>query len=212
MGPSPLKVLLVDDHAMARAGIRLMLESADDIRVVAEARTIEEALSAVDAYAIDVALLDISIGNECGLNLLRVLRRKQPGLAMLMLSTHAETSYGVRALKGGAVGYLTKDVGIADLVGAVRKASVGGMYISSALGERLVRQINGSSQAAHCALSEREFDVMRRLAAGETLTSIAHALFLSPKTVSTHRSRIFVKLGVRSNAELARYALEEQLI
>lgn len=212
MGPERIDVLLVDDHAIALAGVRLMLESAADIHVVAAVQTAEAALSAVEAEAIDVAVLDISIGADCGLNLLRLLRRKQPRIAVLMLSAHAETNYAVRAIKGGAVGYLTKDAGIAELVGAVRKAACGGMYLSETLSERLAWQLNGHAQGAHCALSEREFDVMRRLAGGESLTSIGRALFLSPKTVSTHRSRILEKLGVRSNAELARYALEEGLI
>ena len=212
MRPDLIRVLLVDDHAVARAGVRLMLESAVDICIVAEAKTAEEALNAVDAGAIDVALLDISLGADSGLQLLRLLHRKEPGIAVLMLSAHAETNYAIRALKGGAVGYLTKDVGIAELVNAVRKASGGAMYLSSTLSERLARQLNGSPQSAHCSLSEREFDVMRRLAGGESLTSIGQALFLSPKTVSTHRTRIFGKLGVHSNAELARYALEERLL
>lgn len=212
MKSDPIKVLLVDDHALALAGVRLMLETASDIRVVATAETAEAALRAVEKDAIDVALLDISIGTDCGLNLLRVLRRKQPGLALLMLSAHAETSYAVRALHGGANGYLTKNVGVAELADAVRKASRGGLILGSTLSEKLARQLNGRPQKVHCALSEREFDVMRRLTAGESLTSIGRALFLSPKTVSTHRSRILTKLGVRSNAELVRYALEEQLI
>lgn len=212
MRPDLIRVLLVDDHAVALAGVRLMLADAEDIRIVAEAKTAEEALRAVDADAIDVALLDISLGADCGLSLLRLMHRKQPGIAVLMLSAHAEPNYAVRALKGGAVGYLTKDVGIAELVNAVRKASGGAMYISSTLSERLASQLDGYPQSAHCALSEREFDVMRRLAGGESLTSIGKALYLSPKTVSTHRTRIFGKLGVRSNAELARYALEERLL
>lgn len=212
MRPDPIKVLLVDDHAIALAGVRLMLQSASDIRVVAAAQSVEQALGAADADAIDVALLDISIGDDCGLNLLQQLRRKQPAIAVLMLSAHAETHYAVRALRGGAAGYLSKDVGIAELVDAVRKASSGGVYLSLSLREKLAQPLHGQAQSAHCALSAREFDVMLRLAGGESLTSIGRALYLSPKTVSTHRSRILVKLGVRSNAELARYALEERLI
>ena len=206
------RVLLVDDHAIARAGVRLMLETAGDIVVVAEAQTVEQALRAAEEGAIDVALLDINIAGDCGLNLLRTLRRMRPDIAVMMLSTYSEASYALRALKSGAVGYLTKDVGIAELIAAVRKAAQGGIYLSATLSECLAIQLARSQGGAHRALSEREFDVMRRLASGETLTSIGVALFLSPKTVSTHRGRIFAKLGVHSNAALARYALEEGLI
>lgn len=212
MRPDPIKVMVVDDHAVALAGVRLLLQDASDIRIVAAAQNVEQALGALDRETIDVALLDISLGADCGLSLLPLLRRKQPAVAVLMLSAHAETYYAVRALRAGAAGYLTKDVGAAELADAVRKAVSGVVCLSSSLRERLARPLHGHAQSAHFALSGREFDVMRRLAAGESLTSIGRALYLSPKTVSTHRSRILVKLCVGSNAELARYALEEGLI
>lgn len=212
MTPESYKVLVVDDHAIARNGIRLMLGTAGDICVVAEASTAQEALTALETCAVDVAIVDISMRGECGLNLLRTLRRIRPEIAVLMLSTHAEDVYAIRALRSGAAGYLTKDVGIAELVAAVRKAATGGIYISSSLSECLALQLKGDHSGIHGTLSEREFDVMRRLASGETLTSIGQTLFLSPKTISTYRTRVLEKLGVHSNAELTRYALEEGII
>lgn len=212
MTPESLKVLVVDDHAIARNGIRLMLGTADDISVVAEASTAQEALTAIDRCAVDVAIVDISMRGDCGLALLRSLRRIRPEIAVLMLSAHAEDVYAIRALKSGAAGYLTKDVGIAELVAAVRKAALGGIYLSTALSECLALHLKGERSGVHGTLSEREFDVMRRLASGESLTAIGQTLFLSPKTISTYRSRVLEKLGVHSNAELARYALEEGII
>lgn len=212
MMPEFLRVLVVDDHAIARSGIRLMLGTAGDIRVVAEASTVQQALTAVDTYEVDVAIVDISMRGECGLDLLRSLRRIRPGIAVLMLSTHAEEVYAIRSLKSGAAGYLTKDAGIDELVGAVRRVAKGRIYISSSLSECLASQLKGDRSGIHATLSDREFDVMRRLASGESLTAIGHTLFLSPKTISTYRARVLEKLGARSNAELTRYALEEGLI
>lgn len=212
MAIDSVKVMLVDDHAIARGGIRLMLETAGDIDVVCEAGTAAEAIDLLATCTVDVAIVDISMPGKSGLDLLRSLRAQQPWVAVLMLSTHPEETYAVRALKHGAAGYMTKDVSIATLVAAVRKVGAGGKFFTPALADRLVMQLQGGGLAGHEALSKRELEVMVRLAAGETVTTIGAALFLSPKTISTYRTRILEKLGAATNAELTRYAMEEGLI
>lgn len=212
MGISATRVMLVDDHAIARAGIRLMLETAGDIAVVCEAATMAEAMDTLAACSVDVAIVDISMPGKSGLDMLRAVRAQHPHIAVLMLSTHPEETYAVRALKQGAAGYLTKDVSLATLLVAVHKVAAGGKYFTAALGERLVTQLQSGSLAGHEALSKRELEVMTRLAAGETVTMIGATLFLSPKTISTYRTRILEKLGAANNAELTRYAMEEGLI
>lgn len=212
MAIEPLRVVVVDDHAIARGGIRLMLATAGDIGVVGEAATWQEAMTVIAACQVDVALVDISLPGKSGFDLLRMLRARRPEIAVLMLSTHPEEIYALRALKIGAAGYLTKDVAIAVLVAAVRKVAGGGKFFSAALGERLVLQLQGGGIGGHEGLSKREFEVMMRLAAGEAVGAIGASLSLSPKTVSTYRSRIFDKLGMDSNAALTRYAMEEGLI
>lgn len=212
MAISVVRVMLVDDHAIARAGIRLMLETAGDIAVVCEAASVAEAIDVLAACSVDVLIVDISMPGRSGLDLLRTVRAQQPHVAVLMLSTHPEETYAVRALKHGAAGYLTKDVSIATLLAAVQKVAAGGKYFTAALGERLVTQLQNGGLAGHEALSKRELEVMTRLAAGETITAIGATLFLSPKTISTYRTRILEKLGAANNAELTRYAMEEGLI
>lgn len=209
---SPLTVVIVDDHPLARAGVRRMLESACDIEVVAEAGTVDDALIAIAASNVQVVILDISLPGSSGMNLLRTLKRTRPDIAVLMLSTHAEETYAIRALMSGAVGYLTKDVSIANLVAAVRKAARGTRNFSTSVSELLVQQLQGGGINGHERLSGREFDVMLRLAVGESITAIAHAMCLSPKTISTYRSRIFEKINIHNNAELTRYAMEEGLV
>jgi DNA-binding NarL/FixJ family response regulator len=209
MAISVVRVMLVDDHAIARAGIRLMLESGGDIAVVGEAASVEEAIDVLAVCSVDVLIVDISMPGRSGLDLLRAVRVQQPHVAVLMLSTHPEETYAVRALKHGAAGYLTKDVSIATLLAAVQKVAAGGKYFTAALGERLVTQLQNGGMAGHEALSKRELEVMT---AGETITTIGATLFLSPKTISTYRARILEKLGAANNAELTRYAMEEGLI
>ncbi len=205
-------VVIVDDHPLARTGVRRMLDTADDIQVVAEAGSVEEALNEIAKVNVRVVVLDISMPGASGMYLLRLLKRTRPEIAVLMLSTYAEETYAIRALKSGASGYLTKDAPIAQLVCAVRKAAAGGRHFSASFNERLVQQVQCGSVSGHHDLSLREFDVMLRLAIGESVTSIGAAMFLSPKTISTYRSRIFEKLNVHNNAELTRYAIEEGLL
>ncbi|MGF6920642.1 response regulator [Paraburkholderia sp. 40] len=207
-----IKVLLVDDHTVARNGVRLMLSSAPEIRVVGEAETAADALHLVRDPNFDVALVDIALPGKNGLELLKCLRVAQPRLAVLILSTYSEEIYALRALKLGAAGYLTKDSPTATLVAAVRKAARGSKYVSPSLAEKLASMIGGQSAASHEALSNREIEVLKLLARGEHLVQIGDMLHLSPKTVTTYRTRILEKMGLHSNAELARYAVENGLL
>jgi DNA-binding NarL/FixJ family response regulator len=207
-----IKVLLVDDHAIARNGVRLMLGTADGIAVTGEAANAQEAMLRVQAEEFDVALVDITMPGKNGLDLLRTLRAERPKLAVLILSTYAEDIYAVRALKLGAAGYLTKDAPTGVLVAAVRKAAAGGKHVSPALLEKLASLIGGGGMATHEKLSNRELEVFKLIAAGESLVQVGKSLHLSPNTVTTYRARILEKMGMGSNAELTRYALENGII
>ena len=209
----PIRVMLVDDHTIARNGVRLMLGTADDIRVAAEAANAQEALELVRDATFDVALLDITMPGMNGLDLLRKLRSACPAMAALMLSTYAEEIYAVRALKLGAAGYLTKDVPTSVLVDAVRRAAAGRKYVSPTLMDKLASMVSGETAASgHEVLSNRELEVLKLIAQGEPLFQIGERLHLSPNTVTTYRTRILDKMGMGSNAEITRYALENGLI
>jgi len=212
MSTEPIRVLLVDDHTVARSGVRLMLSGTSEIEVLWEAENAVDAMRLVREQKFDVALVDIAMPGKNGLDLLKSLRIEQPALAVLMLSTYSEEIYAVRALKLGAAGYLTKDSSTATLVAAVRKAAAGGKYVSPSLMEKFAGMMGGKSSASHEALSNRELEVLKLLAKGESLTTIAEMLHLSPKTVTTYRSRILEKMELSSNAELARYAIENGLL
>ena len=213
MAPERVRVLLVDDHAIARNGVRLMLGTAGDIDVAGEAADAQQALDLVRLATFDVALLDISMPGTNGLELLRHLRSQCPDMAVLILSTYAEEIYAVRALKQGAAGYLTKDAPTSVLVDAVRRAAAGRKYVSPSLVEKLAALVSGEAAAAgHDALSNRELEVFKLIALGEPLVQIGERLHLSPNTVTTYRSRILDKMGMSSNADLTRYALEHGLI
>ncbi|MFA9218998.1 MAG: response regulator transcription factor, partial [Sphingomonadaceae bacterium] len=168
MTVDPIRVLLVDDHAIARNGVRLMLGTANDIAVTGEASNAQEALQLVALHQYDVALLDITMPGKNGLDLLKQLHSEQPRLAVLMLSTYSEEIYAVRALKLGAAGYLTKDAPTATLVSAVRKAAAGGKHVSEAVVDKLATLIGGGGAAVsnHEALSNRELEVFKLIAAG----------------------------------------------
>ena len=211
-GNNTIRVLLVDDHAIARNGVRLMLSSAEDIDVTGEAGTAQDALLLVRVQDFDVALVDITMPGKNGLDLLKALRVEKPKLAVLILSTYSEEIYAVRALKLGASGYLTKDAPTAALVTAVRKAAAGGKHFSLALLEKLAGLMGGAGVSTHEALSNRELEVLKLIAAGDSLVKIGETLHLSPNTVTTYRTRILEKMGMGSNAELTRYALENGLI
>ncbi len=207
-----IKVMLVDDHAIARNGVRLMLGTADDITVAGEADNAQAALQLAQGDHFDVAVVDITMPGMSGLDLLRQLRTARPKLAVLMLSTYAEEIYAVRALKLGAAGYLTKDAPTNVLVAAVRKVAAGGKYVSATMLDKLASLIGGGGVSTHEGLSNRELEVFKLIAAGQSLVHVGKALHLSPNTVTTYRARILEKMGMTSNAELTRYALENGII
>ena len=207
-----IRVLLVDDHSIVRNGVRRMLETVSDIAVTGEAETAQDAMRLVREKDFDVALIDIGLPDKSGLQLLKLVRAERPKLAVLMLSMHSVEAYALRAIKLGAVGYLTKDISAVTLVAAVRNAAAGGKHISPELAEKLVNAIGRGDAAPHEALSDRELEVLKLLASGERLVRIAEKLHLSPSTVTTYRARILEKTGMDSNAKLARYALENGLL
>jgi DNA-binding NarL/FixJ family response regulator len=209
---SVIRVLLVDDHAVVRNGVRLMLGTSDDIEVAGEAQTASDALLLARTQSFDVALVDVALPDRNGLELVRPLRAQQPTLAVLMLSIYAEEVYALRAIKHGAAGYLTKRVSAETLIAAVRKVHSGGKYITASLAERFAQHVGEALGPAHETLSDRELEVLKLIAGGESLANIATTLHLSPNTVTTYRARICQKIGLKSNAQLARYALEHGLL
>ncbi|MFT5589879.1 MAG: DNA-binding NarL/FixJ family response regulator [Bradyrhizobium sp.] len=207
-----IRVMLVDDHAVVRSGVRLMLGTTDDIVVTGEADSGHAAMKLVAAQVFDVALVDIALPGRNGLELLKQLRQEQPKLAVLMFSMYSEEVYAVRALRQGAVGYLTKDSSAAVIIDAVRTAAAGRKYVSPALVERLAELLGEGVRFPHEALSDRELEVMKLLASGDSLVQIAAALHLSASTVTTYRARILEKTGLKGNTALSRYAIEHGLI
>lgn len=209
-----IKVLLVDDHVIARSGVRLMLGTADDINVTGEAANAQDGMALAMGEEFDVALVDITMPGKNGLDLLKSLRSARPKLAVLVLSTYSEEIYAIRALKLGAAGYLTKDTPTAVLVAAVRKAASGGKHVSPELMEKLAGLLGGGGEEGgnHESLSNRELDVFKLLAGGASLVHIATTLHLSPNTVTTYRARILEKMLMSSNAEMTRYAIEKSII
>ena len=212
MNSPTLQILLVDDHAVVRGGLQLLLAQTGDMEVAGEAENAEQAIQLVRQGEFDVALVDIGLPGKGGLDLLKQLKAERPHLAVLMLSMYAEEVYAVRALKAGASGYLTKNSPPATLLAAIRKVAGGGKHVSPALLERLAVEVGRGGKSGSEVLSDREVEVLRRIASGESLNQIAEALYLSPKTVTTYRSRIVEKTGLHSNAELTRYALEKGML
>jgi len=207
-------MLLVDDHAIVREGLKRVLCPNDSTWALTEAETGFQALELLRTSEFDLALVDISLPGMNGLELIRRIKTEFSAVRVLVLvlSMHAEEQYALRAFKAGADGYVTKDMAATELVGAVRKVAAGGAYVTASLAESVVRQLNGSANAPrHALLTDRELDVLRRIAAGQRLTDIANGLHLSVKTVSTHKTRIQEKLQVSSTAELVRYALHHRI-
>ncbi len=208
-----IKVFIADDHPVVRRGIRQIVADTHDIVVVGEATTGAETLELVgDLISCDLVLLDLSLPDRDGLDILKQLRREHPGLRVLVLTMHSEDQFAVRALKAGAAGYLTKDGAPAELIGAIRKIVAGGRHVNAQLAERLVVHLGPDAERpAHERLSDREYQVLRMIAAGKTTRQISAELALSIKTVSTYRSRLLDKMDMKSAAELAAYAVRHRL-
>jgi len=208
-----IKVFIADDHPIVRQGLRQILSGLPDMEVAGEAANAQETLEQVRAGGWDVLVLDITMPDRSGFDILKELKHEQPHLPVLVLSIHAEEQLAVRVLKAGASGYLTKENAPDELVKAIRKVVSGGKYISRGLAESLAFGLDtDSARPRHEALSDREFQVMQLMASGKTLTEIAEELSLSTKTVSTYRTRLLHKMNLETNAEIIRYALENGLI
>lgn len=209
----PLRILIVDDHPIMRQGIRQTLADGAEIGEIGEAATPQEALDQVRQHEWDAVILDIGLPGRGGLQLLKDIKREMPRLPVLILSMHAEDQYAVRAVRAGAAGYLTKEAATEKLVEAISKVASGGRYISTDLADRLASELTvDASKPLHASLSDREFDVLRRIASGQTVSDIADRLSLSVKTVSTYRSRILEKMRLKNNAELMQYVLTNHLL
>ena len=208
-----IRILVADDHPVVRQGLKQIIADSYDMVVAGEASDGQEVLEQVRKNDYDVVLLDISMPSRSGLDILKQLKIEKPGLAFLILSVHPEQQYAVRALKAGASGYLTKDHAPEELIAAIRAVASGKKYLSSSLAQELAAQLGTATRKLpHQTLSDREYSILLLIASGSTKRGIAQKLLLSPKTVSTYRSRILKKMGLNSDAELVRYALENQLL
>ncbi len=209
-----MKILMVDDHRVVRHGVKLILAGEFPGAAVEEAGTAAEAIARVgERDQWDLVLLDLSLPDRSGLDALRDIKQLRPALPVLVLSMHPEAEFAVRVLRAGAAGYLTKQSAAEELVVAMRKVLAGGRYITAALAEQLAADLGAAGfRPAHELLSNREYQTMQLLAAGRTVNEIAAALALSPKTVSTYRTRVLAKLNIKSTVDLVRYALQHQLV
>lgn len=208
-----IRVLIADDHAIVRQGLRQILAETNDMVVAGEAETAHEALKLVREAEWDVALLDISMPDKSGIDTLKLIRKERPKLPVLMLSMHPEDHYAVRCLKAGASGYLTKQSAPVQLVTAIRQVASGRQYISPAVAEELANSLGQDvEQPAHTTLSDREYQTLRLIATGHSLSEIAATLSLSAKTVSVYRARLLEKLNLKNNADIAHYAVKNNLV
>ena len=208
-----IRILIVDDHTIVREGIKYVLKGYPDIKVAGEASNGQEALEKITPDDYDVIITDISLPGKNGLDILKDVKRRNLNLPVLIFSMHPEDQYGIRALQAGASGYLMKDCSANELVLAIRKVSSGGKFLTASLAEKLAFHLeHGFTEAPHDRLSDREFQIMRMLIVGKTITEIASELSLSVKTVSTHRTHILEKMKMESNAELVIYAKAYNLL
>jgi DNA-binding NarL/FixJ family response regulator len=208
-----IRVLIADDHAIVRQGLKQILAETRDMVVAAEAETASEAIKLAREADWDVALLDISMPDKSGIDTLKQIRKERPKLPVLILSMHPEDHYAVRCLKAGASGYLTKQSAPVQLVHAIRQVASGRKYISAAVAEELANSIGvDTDRPAHALLSDREYQTLRLIATGHSLSEIAAQLSLSAKTVSVYRARLLEKLNLKNNADVASYAVKNGLV
>ena len=208
-----MRILIVDDHAIVRRGLRELLSDEFHGAAFGEASDAQQALEQLRKKEWDVALLDIALPGKSGLDLLKELKTGWPKLPVLILSAHPEDQFAVRVLKAGAGGYLTKESAPEELAKAIRKIMAGGRYVSPALAEKLALGVKKDLTCMpHETLSDREYEVMSRIASGKTVTEIGEELSLSPKTISTYRSRVLLKLSVKNSAAIVQYAIRNGLV
>ncbi|MFC6282952.1 MULTISPECIES: response regulator [Polaromonas] len=207
-----IRIVIADDHAIVREGLKRIIFSIGDMSVAGEAGDGAEVMQRVRDTECDLLVLDLSMPGRSGMELIKLVRSEKPGLRILVLSMHQELQYAVRAIKNGASGYLTKESAPAQLEQAIRKIASGGAFISAEVAEQLaLGAMPGSEALAHESLSNREFEIFRMLVTGTSLTDIAAKLSLSVKTVSTHKTNLMFKLGTQNQSELIRYAIRHGL-
>jgi len=208
-----IKVCLVDDHTIVRKGLKQLLEDTSDINVSGEAGNTSAMFSLLKNEHFDVIVLDISLPGRSGVEALKQLKEMDSDIPVLILSMHPPEQYAMRVMKAGASGYLTKESAPNELIMAVRQVSRGKRYINAELAEELANYVNGNTAfSLYSKLTDREYEVMREISKGKSLTTIGEELSLSVKTISTYRRRILNKLGLRNNSELIRYAMDHDLI
>ncbi len=213
MDKKAIRVIIADDHAILRAGLKQILAETDDIVVVAEAKNGHEAIKLGSQPGADVMLLDISMPDRSGIEVLKFIKKENVQIAVLMLSMHREDQYAVRSLKAGAAGYLCKQSASSELVNAIHTVAKGKKYITPEVAEILANQVGEQSgQAPHEGLSDREFQTLTMIASGLAVGEIADKLMLSVKTVSMYRTRLLEKMQMRHNAELTHYAIKNGLL
>jgi two-component system invasion response regulator UvrY len=208
-----IKILTVDDHAIVRNGVKILFEGRPETAAFGEASNAEEAARLVREQDWDVVVMDITLGDRSGIEVMKDLRSIRPGLPVLILSMHSEAQYARRAFKAGAAGYITKDSLPDELARAIKKVAEGGKYVSPTLAEMLVMDVDrGLERAPHERLSDREFEIMCLIGSGKTVSEIATLIARSVKTVSTYRARILEKTGLRTNAEITYYVIQNKLL
>jgi DNA-binding NarL/FixJ family response regulator len=207
------RIVIADDHAVVRKGLRQLIVEADDMTVVGEAATGDELLTVVRQNPVDVVILDLSLGTRSGLDLLKHIKSEFPKLPVIILSMHSEDLFAVRALRAGAAGYVEKNSTPEELLTAIRRAAHGGTYVSAHIGEKIAADLarGGSAILPHERLTDRELEVFRLLGSGMSVTAIAHTLNLSVKTVSTHRTHVLARTGLRNNADIVDYVIAHGL-
>jgi len=208
-----IRVFIADDHTIVRDGIKQILKQFSDMAVAGEAENGAQLLNSLRTVACDIVLMDISMPGRNGIEYLKDLKQFQPDLPVLVLSMHPEEHYALRALKAGAAGYLTKKSATRELISAIRKVIGGGKYINTSMAEKIAMELDDySDKPLHKKLSDREFQVLRMIASGNTVTEIAGELNLSVQTISTYRSRILSKMDMKTNADLIYYAVINKLV
>ncbi|AOK32293.1 MULTISPECIES: response regulator [Burkholderia] len=208
-----IKVLIADDHTLVRDGLRHILHNASGFEVAGQAWDGASTIALVRGTDAQVLVLDLSMPGRTGVELIKQIKDERPALHILVLTMHAEQQYAVRAFRAGASGYMTKESASAELIGAVTKVAAGGVYVSLAMAEQLAQSLNEpAGTLPHQRLSDREFEVFRRIAAGESIAEIAQALCVSAKTISTYKTRILEKMHMPHEAALIRYAIRHKLV
>ena len=212
-GNTTINVLIADDHAIVREGLKQILADTRDIVVAGDAENGSDAVKLARNTDADVLLLDISMPDRSGIEVLKLVRKEAPKLAVLMLSMHREDQYAIRSLKAGAAGYMNKQSAPSQLVDAIRQVAAGRKYISAALAQELANQVGDDREVPpHETLSDREYQTLVMIASGKTVTDIALELSLSVKTISMYRTRLLQKMKLRHNAELTHYAIKNHLV